>query len=68
MVTTWALKGLLYHDFGAYVYTIVVLGAFGYNGVILSKDSEFGGTRGPKDLLWYTIVVLGAFGIATWST
>ena len=29
MVTTWALKGLLYHDFGAYLYTIVVLGAFG---------------------------------------
>ena len=30
MVTTWALKGLLYHGFGAYVYTIVVLGAFGF--------------------------------------
>ena len=29
MVTTWALEGLLYHEFGAYVYTIVVLGAFG---------------------------------------
>ena len=29
MVTTWALKGLLYHDFGACVYTIVLLGAFG---------------------------------------
>ena len=29
MVTTWALKGLLYHDFGAYVYAIVVLGDFG---------------------------------------
>ena len=28
MVTNWALKGLLYHDFGAYVYTIVVLGPF----------------------------------------
>ena len=32
MVTTWALNGLLYHDFGAHVYTIVVLGAFGYGG------------------------------------
>ena len=30
MVATWAFKGLLYHDFGAYVYTIVVLGAFGF--------------------------------------
>ena len=29
MVTTWALTGLLYHDFGAYVYTIVVLGPLG---------------------------------------
>ena len=29
MVATWASKGLLYHDFGAYAYTIVVLGAFG---------------------------------------
>ena len=29
MVTSWALKGLLCHDFVAYVYTIVVLGAFG---------------------------------------
>ena len=29
MVTTWELKGLLYHDFGAYVYATVVLGAFG---------------------------------------
>ena len=29
MVGTWALEGLLHHDFGAYVYTIVVLGPFG---------------------------------------
>ena len=29
IVTTWVLKGLLYHDFGAYVYTIVVLGPLG---------------------------------------
>ena len=36
MVTTWALKGLLYHDFGAYVYTTVVLGAFGL-GLFLAK-------------------------------
>ena len=31
MVTTWALKGLLCHDFKAYVYTIVVLGPFGHD-------------------------------------
>ena len=30
MVTTWALKGVLYHEFGTYVYTIVVLGPFGF--------------------------------------
>ena len=29
MVDTWAVKGLLYHDFGAYVCTTVVLGPFG---------------------------------------
>ena len=29
MVYTWASNGLLYHDFGAYVYTVVVLGPFG---------------------------------------
>ena len=32
--STWALKGLLYHDFGAYVYTIVVLGPFGRAPII----------------------------------
>ena len=29
MVYTWVLKGLLYHDFGAHLCTIVVLGRFG---------------------------------------
>ena len=29
MVYTWALKGLPYHDFGAYVYTIKPHGALG---------------------------------------
>ena len=29
MVNTWALKGLPYHYFEAYVYTIKLLGAFG---------------------------------------
>ena len=29
MVYTWALKGLLYHDFGACVCTILVIGTFG---------------------------------------
>ena len=32
MVTTWALHGLLCHDFEAYLYTIVVLGPFEYRG------------------------------------
>ena len=27
MVDTWALKGVRYHDFGAYVYTIKLHGA-----------------------------------------
>ena len=39
MVTTWALKGLLYHDFGAYAYTIVVVGAFGSRAMGLSKPT-----------------------------
>ena len=30
MVDTWALKGLPYYDFGAYVYTIKLHGAFGF--------------------------------------
>ena len=53
MVTTWALKGLLYHDFGAYVYTIVVLGPFGF------ERTRF--FTGPKDhrimgsLVWYIV-------------
>ena len=29
MADTWALEGLIYHDFGAYVYTIVLLGPLG---------------------------------------
>ena len=29
MVHTWALKGLPYHNFGVYVYTIKLHGAFG---------------------------------------
>ena len=29
IVSTWASKGLLYHDFAAYVDTIAVLGPFG---------------------------------------
>ena len=33
MVDTWALKGLPYHDFGAYVYTIKLHGAFGISGL-----------------------------------
>ena len=31
-VYTWALKGLLYDDFGAYVYAKVVLGPFELGG------------------------------------
>ena len=38
MVGTWALKGLLYHDFGAYVCTIVVLGPFGFPKGSVYKD------------------------------
>ena len=40
IVTTWALRGLLYHDFGAYVYTIVVLEAFGYISLTCSSDAH----------------------------
>ena len=30
MAYTWALKGLPYYEFGAYVCTVVVLGPFGF--------------------------------------
>ena len=33
MVETWAFKGLVYHDFGIYVYTIQLQGAFGNGDV-----------------------------------
>ena len=29
IVNTWAVKGLPYHDFGGYVYTVKLHGAFG---------------------------------------
>ena len=40
MVGTWALKGLLYHDFGAYVYTIVVLGPFGNSLLVCALPTK----------------------------
>ena len=56
IVTTWALKGLLYHDFGAYVHTIVVLGAFGIvsvmqQGVPCTKLPAWALRPGPYDLI-----------------
>ena len=52
MVTTWALKGLLSPDFGAYVYTKMVLGPFG--SVLLWGSMDFGRQFAPKlRLLFY---------------
>ena len=36
VVYTWALKGLLDHDFGAHVGTVMVLGLFGWAFWILT--------------------------------
>ena len=40
MVYTWASKGLAHHNFGIYVRTIKLLGAFGFVGGSEKEVSE----------------------------
>ena len=40
IVDTWALKGLPYHNFGVYVYTIKLHGAFGNGSVCVSINNR----------------------------
>ena len=51
MVYAWALKRLLYHDFGAHVGTIIVLGPFGFSVAVALPTAKkspgiLGGPRG----------------------
>ena len=54
MVYTWALKGLLYHDLGTHVGTIVVLGRFGtipsrsISGSDSTDSSQYSGVQEPR--------------------